>query len=157
VQDARFDFLDDDTHHFGSHPMASVKIDTSLIQTLPDGSHVIRLGTMEIWDGADLALLRETLVYIFHQLRSRDFGVDMSYVKYVPSGFFGMLFDWHEMDVRINLYSPQPQIMSMLWFRKFFHVVADGVYQLNSAMPAPAVTPAKPPVPATVVHYQRIV
>ena len=37
--------------------MATAKIDTSLIQTLADGSHVIQLGSMEIWDGADLALL----------------------------------------------------------------------------------------------------
>jgi len=112
--------------------MATAKIDPSVIQILPDGSHIIRLGDMEIWDGADLALLRETLVHVFHNLHSRHFGVDMSYVKYVPSGFFGMLFDWHDMHVCINLYSPQPQIKNMLWFTKFFHPVADGVYQLNS-------------------------
>ncbi|MDB5389786.1 MAG: hypothetical protein JWM11_5432 [Planctomycetaceae bacterium] len=161
VQDARFDNPDDDTLTWIDY-MASVKIDTSLIQTLADGSHVIRLGTMEIWDGADLALLRETLVYLYHQLRSRDFGVDMSYVKYVPSGFFGMLYDWHDMNVRINLYSPQSQIMSMLWFRKFFHTVSEGVYQLNSAIhaaPTPAVTPAVTPAkqPATMPHLQRTV
>lgn len=155
VQDARFDFRDDDNLTWIDH-MASVKIDTNLIQTLADGSQVIQLGTMEIWDGADLALLRETLVYVYHQMRSRDFGVDMSYVKYVPSGFFGMLYDWHDMNVRINLYSPQPQIMSMLWFRKFFHPVAEGVYQLNSAVHA-APTPAKPNATAALPDLQRTV
>lgn len=134
--------------------MATVKIDTSLIQTQTDGSHIIKLGPMEIWDGADLALLREMLLHIFHQMGSRDFGVDMTYVKYVPSGFFGMLYDWHEMNVRINLYSPQPQIMTMLWFRKFFHIVADGVYQLNSSVHV-APTPAKPVVPPILPGYQR--
>jgi hypothetical protein len=136
--------------------MATVKIDTSLIETLADGSHLIRLGPMEIWDGADLALLRETLVHIFQQLHSRTFGVDMSFVKYVPSGFFGMLYDWHEMHVRINLYSPQPQIMKMLWFRKFFHIVSEGVYQLNSSVHV-APTPAKPVVPPALPDFQRTV
>lgn len=136
--------------------MAAVKIDPSLIQTLADGSHVILLGEMEIWDGADLALLRETLVHIFHEMRSRSFGVDMSYVKYVPSGFFGMLHDWHDMNVRIRLYSPQPHIMSMLWFRKFFHIVAEGVYQLNSGVHA-AASSAKPSTSASMPHYQPTV
>lgn len=112
--------------------MATTKIDINLIHTLPDGSHVIQLGDMEIWDGADLALLRETLVHLFHKMRSRRFGVDMSYVKYVPSGFFGMLFDWYEKGVEIQLYSPQPQVAGMLWFRRFFQPVGDEGYRLNS-------------------------
>ena len=137
--------------------MATAKIDPSLIIQLPDGSHVIRLGEMEIWDGADLALLRETLVYVFHELQSRSFGVDMSFVKYVPSGFFGMLYDWHDLNVRIRLYSPQPQIKGMLWFRKFFHVVAEGgVHQLYAGMQA-STTPVKPVVAPSMPQYQPTV
>lgn len=123
----------EDTYLLGTQvTMATTKIDISLIQTLPDGSHVIQLGDMEIWDGADLALLRETLVHLFHKMRSRRFGVDMTYVKYVPSGFFGMLFDWHEKGVEIQLYSPQPQVAGMLWFRRFFQPLGDDCYRLNS-------------------------
>lgn len=122
--------------------MATTKIDVNIIQTLPDGSHVILLGDMEIWDGADLALLRETLVHLYHKMRSRQFGVDMSYVKYVPSGFFGMLFDWYEKGVQIQLYSPQPQVAGMLWFRRFFEPIGDDVYRLNSNFhPAPGLGP----------------
>ena len=116
----------------GTQDMAATKIDINLIHTLPDGSHVIHLGDMEIWDGADLALLRETLVHLFHKMRSRRFGVDMTYVKYVPSGFFGMLFDWYEKGVEIQLYSPQPQVSGMLWFRRFFQPVGDDGFRLNS-------------------------
>lgn len=115
--------------------MATAKVDPKLIKTRTDGRHVVQLGDMEIWDGADLALLRETLVYMHGKLRSRSFGVDMSYVKYVPSGFFGMLFDWHEKGVQIHLYSPQPQISGMLWFRRFFQPVGDDIYLLNSSNP----------------------
>lgn len=126
--------------------MATIKIDTNIIETQADGSHVIHLGDMEIWDGADLALLRETLVHLFHKMRSRRFGVDMTYVKYVPSGFFGMLFDWHEKGVEIQLYSPQPQVAGMLWFRRFFQPVSETGYLLNSAFhaaPGPVSAPAQ--------------
>lgn len=126
--------------------MATTKIDINIIQTLPDGSHVIQLGDMEIWDGADLALLRETLVHLYHKMRSRQFGVDMSYVKYVPSGFFGMLFDWYEKGVQIQLYSPQPQVAGMLWFRRFFEPLGDEVFRLNANFhPVPGLTPVASP------------
>lgn len=85
-----------------------------------NGVAVLDLGGIEIWDGADLALLRETLTQTVETGRHRSVGIEMRHVKYVPSGFFGMLFDWHEKGVAIHLYSPQPNVASMLWFRKFF-------------------------------------
>lgn len=144
----------EDNHLLGTQVMATTKIDINLIHTLPDGSHVIQLGDMEIWDGADLALLRETLVHLFHKMRSRRFGVDMSYVKYVPSGFFGMLFDWYEKGVEIQLYSPQPQVAGMLWFRRFFEPVGSSGYRLNANFhaalnfaPAATTNPVTTPAP----------
>lgn len=137
--------------------MATIKIDTSIIETLADGSHVIHLGDMEIWDGADLAMLRETLVHLYHKMRSRHFGVDMSYVKYVPSGFFGMLFDWHEKGVQIQLFSPQPQVAGMLWFKRFFQPVeGTACYLLNStfhAAPGP-VSNQEAPTATPSAQYQ---
>ena len=65
------------------------------IETL-QGYQVIKLGPMEIWDGSDLALLRETLCRLIDRERVTRVSVDMSFVKFVPSGFFGMLFDWSE-------------------------------------------------------------
>ena len=85
-----------------------------------DGVAVLDLGHIEIWDGADLALLRETLMRTVETGRHQSVGIEMRHVKYVPSGFFGMLFDWHEKGVAIHLYSPQSNVASMLWFRKFF-------------------------------------
>lgn len=137
--------------------MATIKIDTSIIETLANGSHVIHLGDMEIWDGADLALLRETLAHLYHKMRSRHFGVDMSYVKYVPSGFFGMLFDWHERGVQIQLFAPQPHVAGMLWFRRFFQPVSGtSCYLLNSSFhtaPGP-VSPQETSIAATSPQYQ---
>ena len=106
---------------------------------------VLDMGAMEIWDGADLALLRETLTHLIDVEKCRSVGVDMSYVKYIPSGFFGMLFDWHEKGVAVWLYSPLPHVQNMLWFRQFFDFVANGGHRLsNKPKPAPA-TPGTPP------------
>ncbi|MES2794113.1 MAG: hypothetical protein V4719_31150 [Planctomycetota bacterium] len=127
--------------------MATIKIDPRIIETLADGSHVIHLGSMEIWDGADLAMLRETLIYLHQQLRSRQVSVDMSHVKYVPSGFFGMLFDWHEKGMQMQLHAPQPQITGMLWFRRFFQSISETAYLLNSSSqdtPGPMSPPETP-------------
>ena len=57
-------------------------------------------------------------------------GVDMQYVKYIPSGFFGMLFDWWDQGVRIFLFNPQPNVQRMLWFSRFFQPTGNGCYEL---------------------------
>lgn len=110
--------------------MASRKARMKL-HTLDDVT-VMDLGEVEIWDGADLALLRETLTNLIQGENCRSIGVNMSYVKYIPSGFFGMLFDWNEKGVAMRLYTPQPHVAQMLWFRQFFEHEADGCYVLQS-------------------------
>ncbi len=114
------------------HSEMQEAMNTDLIITLPDGSHFVQIGDMEIWDGADLVLLRETLVELFHKRRSRHFGVDMGYVKFVPSGFFGMLYDWYEKGVTVKLYNPQPQVIGMRWFRQYFQPEGDGMFTMNA-------------------------
>ena len=85
---------------------------------------------MEIWDGADMALLRESLTRLITAEKHRAIGVDMTYVKYIPSGFFGMLFDWFETGVQIRLYTPQSNVRKMLWFNQFFEAVGHDSYEL---------------------------
>jgi anti-anti-sigma regulatory factor len=97
-----------------------------------NGVTILDLGQVEIWDGADLALLRDTFARKCGRNGCKSLGVDMSSVKYVPSGFFGMLFDWHEMGVAIRLFTPQPRVANMLWFRQFFAEQSKGAYLLQS-------------------------
>ena len=97
-----------------------------------NGVTILDLGQVEIWDGADLALLRDTFARKCGRESCKSLGVDMTSVKYVPSGFFGMLFDWHEMGVAIRLYTPQPRVANMLWFRQFFGEESNGSYLLQS-------------------------
>lgn len=96
-----------------------------------DGYTVLDLGEVEIWDGADLALLRETLTRLIDDQGCRKIGVSMLHVKYIPSGFFGMIYDWHERGVEIRLYSPQLHVQNMLWFRQFLDQLDDVCYQLR--------------------------
>ena len=91
---------------------------------------VVGLDRIEIWDGADLALLREVLSELIEKNEFRSVGVDLSSVKYIPSGFFGMLFEWYESGIEIQLHSPQPNVEQMLWFRMFFNACADGHFEL---------------------------
>ena len=92
---------------------------------------LLHLGEMEIWDGADLALLREGLFRLIDGEGCESIAIDMLYVKYIPSGFFGMLFDWQEKcGTRFALTQPQPNVQRMLWFRQFFKLNDDGLYEL---------------------------
>jgi hypothetical protein len=43
-----------------------------------------------------------------------------------------MLFDWHEQGVEIRLFTPQPRVANMLWFRQFFEDETNGSYLLQS-------------------------
>jgi hypothetical protein len=95
-----------------------------------DGFHVVVMGEMEIWDGADLALLRETLAKLVDTERRPAIGVDLRFVKYIPSGFFGMLYDYTDRGVSVRLYSPQAHIANMLWFREFFESVDGEAFNL---------------------------
>ncbi len=96
-----------------------------------NGYHFIVMGEMEIWDGADLALLRETLSRLVETEQQTAVGVDMTFVKYIPSGFFGMLYDYRERGIAVRLSTPQPHVKEMLWFREFFEETAPGVFELQ--------------------------
>lgn len=94
-----------------------------------EGYRVLDLGHIEIWDGADLALIRDMMVETIEK-GATHVGVDMTYVKYIPSGFFGMMFDWLEQGIPVRLYTPQPNVANMLWFRQFFLLASEGVYDM---------------------------
>lgn len=92
---------------------------------------MVELVEMEIWDGADLALIRESLSVLIEREGYRAVGVDLQWVKYIPGGFFGMLFEWYEQGMRIRLDNPQPNVQKMLWFRMFFVWQGCDIYLLT--------------------------
>ena len=104
------------------------------------GYQVINLGPMDIWDGADLALLRETLTRLVDTEGVTRVAVDMSHVKYVPSGYFGMLFDWAERGASICLDRPCERVRQMIWFRKFLAPLSDDRFRLETESLEPIIT-----------------
>lgn len=115
-----------------STPLMSDRRRKRLCLTERGSSTVISVGEMEIWDGADLALIRDTLHELIEDQNQRDVGIEMASVKYVPSGFFGMLSEWNDLGVRITLYGVQPNVQRMLWFRHFFLKLEQDCYLLQS-------------------------
>ena len=95
-----------------------------------DGCRCMDIGAVDIWDGADLSLLRETLNLLILTRGEGCVGIDLSHVKYIPSGFFGMLYDWREKGVEVRLFSPQPNVAAMLWFRQFAEPLGGGAFVL---------------------------
>jgi hypothetical protein len=97
---------------------------------------IVDIGDMEIWDGADLSLIRDTLNRLILKQRRRAIGIQMRAVKYVPSGFFGMLYDWFEQGISVRLFSPQPRVANMLWFQRFFEAESKSCYVLRENLHA---------------------
>jgi hypothetical protein len=97
---------------------------------------IVDIGDMEIWDGADLSLIRDTLNRLILKQRRRAIGIQMRAVKYVPSGFFGMLYDWFEQGISVRLFSPQPRVANMLWFQRFFEAESRNCYVLRENLQA---------------------
>ncbi len=111
--------------------MAERKYTHGLTLTLKGPATVLDIGKMEIWDGADLSLIRDTIFRLVNEEGIASVGIDVSRVQHVPSGFFGMLFDWYEQGVTIRLHEPRERVRKMLWFRKFFFEQERTIYCLH--------------------------
>lgn len=99
---------------------------------LQDGVAVVKFQPAEAWDGSDLVRLRETINRLVLTERRRSVGVDMQSVRYIPAGFFGELYDWHERGISIWIFRPHAKVRNMLWFRQFAVKVSDGCHRLQS-------------------------
>ena len=111
--------------------MAERKYIHGLTLRQDDKAVILDIGQMEIWDGADLSLIRDTLISMIRGDGQQSIGINMQFVKYVPSGFFGMLFDWFESGVEVRLYQPTERVANMVWFRQFFLLEEDQCYTLH--------------------------
>ena len=100
-------------------------------------STVLDMGDIEIWDGADLSLIRDALAHVIEKKKQKHIAIEMKYVKYVPSGFFGMLYDWFEHGIKIALISPQDHVQEMLWFKRFFIEGESNWYDLYAGPDSP--------------------
>lgn len=114
--------------------MADRKYTHGLTVLASSQGSVLDIGDMEIWDGADLSLIRDTLFRLILQEGKEAVAVDMHSVQYVPSGFFGMLFDWMERGVEVRLMNPRERVRQMLWFRRFFVQENETTFRLHDGV-----------------------
>ena len=87
---------------------------------ISDGVTILGTGRVQIWDGADLCFLRDAIKQLVVEEKRKLIGLDLMHVKHLPTGFFGMLFDWHQKGISNRLYFSQPHVQNMRWFRQFF-------------------------------------
>lgn len=92
---------------------------------------VLDFGGKHGWDGADLHLLRETLLRLFRS-GVRRFGVDMRHVTYLPGGTFALLADTHDLGTELLLLDPTDRVRRMLWFRQYAEGLSEGVWRLTA-------------------------
>ncbi|RMG34622.1 MAG: hypothetical protein D6725_13935 [Planctomycetota bacterium] len=102
---------------------------------------ILDMGPRAIWDGADMALLRDTLAHVIGVQAARSIAIDMKHVIDVPSGFFGMLYQWAERGVRVGLLHPPLHVQRMLWFRQFLEPTPDPSFYRLVLTPAESVLP----------------
>lgn len=119
--------------------MAERKYIHGLSITQVGQTYIIDIGDMEIWDGADLSLIRDSLISLIRVEGRHSVGVNIQFVKYVPSGFFGMLYDWFESGIEIRLYQPTDRVANMIWFRQFFLLEEGHSYLLHDGSQCPPV------------------
>jgi hypothetical protein len=81
---------------------------------------VLRFGRKQIWDGADLSLLRDTLARVHRIDGCRSIAIDLATVQFLPSGFFGQLMDWSDRGVVLQILNPHERIRNMRWFQEYF-------------------------------------
>lgn len=103
-----------------AYPMAARVHVHGLSVRLEGDSALVSVGREQVWEGADLSLLRDTVRRLVED-GSRSIGIDLSGVQYLPSGFFGLLMDWSDRGVSISLVAPHEQVQKMMWFTEFFH------------------------------------
>ena len=132
--DAKYETIDWKSLEHGPRRIGLVSPEKrKLLLTVRDGYSTIQLGDFEIWDDADLELIRETIKQLIQYRDCRRLGIDMSTVRFIPSGFFGMLFDVHErQDVQIRIFDARENVREMLWFRKFFDAIDEDIHDLLS-------------------------
>ncbi len=73
----------------------------------------IAASTLESWDGADQAQLRERL----SKLKSAVVYIDMTHVRKLHPGTFGIFCEHAEAGKRVVLVNPRPEMRITAWFK----------------------------------------
>ena len=99
-------------------------------RNVPVPDDLLTLDESGLWTGSNLCRLRSAI-----KDRLEDgfdsVTVDMTYVRHLPSGFFGYLCELHESGTRVRLFRPADEVQGLEWFWRFFEPDADSVYRFR--------------------------
>lgn len=95
-----------------------------------DGRWELAVGDKEVWDGSDLALLRDSHQKIAGE-NVKVVAIQMRGVKMPHTGFFGLTYDWAVDGWQVLLLDPTAEVQRFLWFRTFMEESAPRVFELH--------------------------
>lgn len=84
----------------------------------------------DIWDGSDCARLHQ-LLEEFHA-GAKKVIVNMSNVKSLPRGTFGLLADYAERQTPLYLTTPTAEVAELIWFQHFTTPHFAGLFQMHA-------------------------
>ena len=114
-------------------PLMSVRRRKRLKMVHRADATIINLGEMEIWDGADLALIRDTLFEMIVEQNHESVGVDMTLGQIRPQRILRHAQRLERQgDPQSSCILRQPNVREMLWFRQFFVPAADDCFLLTA-------------------------
>jgi len=75
---------------------------------------VLGFGGQGIVDQIDLGQCRTELLELLEQHGCRVLGLDLTGVRYVPSGFLGLLASFRRQGIDVHLYNPSEDVREVL-------------------------------------------
>jgi anti-anti-sigma factor len=75
---------------------------------------VVGFGGAEILDQVDLVECRKEILDLLKQHESKVLAFDLSGVRYVPSGFLGLLASLKSMGIEVHLYNPSADVREVM-------------------------------------------
>ena len=87
---------------------------------------VLGFGGEEILDQIDLGECRTEILELLEQHNCRVLGFDLTGVRYVPSGFLGLLASFRRLGIEVHLYNPSDDVREVLQITKL-----DAIFELH--------------------------
>jgi hypothetical protein len=123
--DAEAEFADEDD---GGENARSVRLypigkDTLTLRVMPE-----REGEqISVWDGANQSAVRDVL----QENPQKNVMIDMTGIRHLPTGTFAMFYNQAELGRNIYLYSPEPEVQRMYWFRIYARHQQGCMYRMD--------------------------
>ena len=83
---------------------------------------ILGFGGDEINERVDLGECRAQITKLLQQCGCEMLGLDLSGVKYIPSGLLGMLISLRQQGIQVHLYNPSVDVQEVLQITGLEHI-----------------------------------